>query len=138
MMSHYRCTVIYPGYIIPGYFSELSSIHEIHRAVQEFLVRQLVCTDTCMGFKKKRYFSESLIFPSQDTIRSIVLFTMYYLTSFYCNKYLFIPTLRGNLKFHNYSIHNHTEHGRLGVFLRRATRSHPILRKDKFTTNINL
>ena len=52
----------------------------------------------------------------------------------YCNKYLFIPTLYGNLKFHNYSICTIPNTAGSESF----TESHPILRKDKFTTNINL
>ena len=52
----------------------------------------------------------------------------------YCNKYLFIPTLYGNLKFHNYSIYTIPNTACSESF----TESHPILRKDKFTTNINL
>ena len=56
----------------------------------------------------------------------------------YCNKYLFIPTLYGNLKFHNYSIYIIPNTACSESF----TESHPILRKrvrkDKFTTNINL
>ena len=52
----------------------------------------------------------------------------------YCNKYLYIPTLYGNLKFHNYSIYTILNTACSESF----TESHPILRKDKFTTNINL
>ena len=51
----------------------------------------------------------------------------------YWNKYLFIPTLYGNLKFH-YSIYTIPNTAGSESF----TESHPILRKDKFTTNINL
>ena len=47
----------------------------------------------------------------------------------YCNKYLFIPTLYGNLKFHNYSIYTIPNTACSESF----TESHPILRKDKFT-----
>ena len=53
---------------------------------------------------------------------------------YYCNKYLYIPTLYGNLKFHNYSIYTIPNTACSESF----TESHPILRKDKFTTNINL
>ena len=52
----------------------------------------------------------------------------------YCNKYLFIPTLYGNLQFHKYSIYTIPNTAGSESF----TESHPILRKDKFTTNINL
>ena len=79
-----------------------------------------------------------VIFPSQDTIWSIILFTMYYFTAI--NIFLslhytdFIPTLYGNLKFHKYSIYTIPNTAGSEFF----TESHPILRKDKFTTNINL
>ena len=71
-------------------------------------------------------------FFHQDTIRSIILFTMYYVTSFYCNKYLCIPTLHGNLKFHNYSIHTIPNTALLGVFHGEPPGA------TQFTTNINL
>ena len=80
-----------------------------------------------MGFNG---ISES--FFHQDTIRSIILFTMYYVTSFYCNKYLFIPTLHGNLEFHNYSIHTIPNTALLGVFHGEPPGA------TQFTTNINL
>ena len=73
-------------------------IHEIHRAVQEFYDSSYALTHVWLQW----HFG--VIFPSQDTIRSIILFTMYYVTIFYCNKYLFIPTLHGNHKFHRDSI----------------------------------
>ena len=75
-----------------------------------------------------------VIFPSQDTIWSIILFTMYYFTEINIAKYLFIPTLYGNLKFHDYSIHTIPNTAGSESF----TESHSNLRKDKFTTNSNL
>ena len=94
----HRCTVIYSGHIIPGYFSELSSMKHTAQFKN--------CTTARMHWHMNGLqWHFEVIFPSQDTIRSFILFTMYYFTSFYCNEYLFIPTLHGNLKFHNHSIH---------------------------------
>ena len=78
-----------------------------------------------------------VIFPSQDTIRSIILFTMYYFTSFYCNKYL---SSLHYAEILNSIIIPSTPYRtwQARSLSRRATPSHPILRKDKFTTNINL
>ena len=95
-----RCTVIYPGYIIPGYFSELLSM-KYTAQFKNFTTARM----HRHMYGLQWHFGVIFVFPSQDTIRCIILFTMYYFTSFYCNKYLFIPTLHGNLKFHNYSIH---------------------------------
>ena len=103
-----RCTVIYPGYIIPGYFFELSSM-KYTAQFKNFMTPR-------MHWHMHGLNGISESFFHQDTIRSIILFTMYYVTSFYCNKYLFIPTLHGNLKFHNYSIHTIPNTALLGVF----------------------
>ena len=58
----------------PGIFQ---SYHLENTPHSSRILRQLVCTVTCMGFNG---ISESF-FPSQDTIWSIILFTMYYFTA---------------------------------------------------------
>ena len=191
-----RCTVIYPGYIVPGYFSELSSMKYTAQfknfttarmhwhmpgthvwaqgrsqphspgwarvPLSSFFPQILINLSYfssnfthflphfgspggrlahpgrpwlrhCMGFNG---ISES--FFHQDTIRSIILFTMYYITSFYCNKYLFIPTLHGNLKFHNYSIHTIPNTALLGVFHGEPPNSQQTLTFDNFLFLIDL
>ena len=106
------------GITIPGYFSGFSPIN-ISRSSR--IVWQIVCTDTCMvsmAFQGHYYSHQAYYF-----VHNVLL---------YCNKYLFIPILHGNLKFHNYFIHTIPNMAGSGSF----TESHPILRKDKFTINI--
>ena len=117
------------GVKIPGYFSELSS----GKYTAQFKNHTTARMHWHMyGFQ----WHFGVIFPSQDTIWSIKPPGHYFVHNvlLYCNKYLFIPTLYGNLKFHNYSIHTIPNAAGWESF----TESHPILRKDKFTTNINL
>ena len=69
-------------------------------------------------------------FPSQDTIWSIILFTMYYFTAINIFLSLHYTEILNSIIIP--SIPYRTRHARS------LTESHPILRKDKFTTNINL
>ena len=110
-----------PSYVrgikYPGIFR---SYHPENTPRSSRILRQLVCTDTCMGFNG---ISESF-FHLRTPYEALFVHNVL----LYCNKYLFIPTLYGNLKFHNYSIHTNTipntagsEHGAisssvLGVF----------------------
>ena len=104
---HTWYTVICPGYKIPGYFFGVI-IRKIHRAVQEFNDSLYALTHVWVSMVFRIHFSISGHHMKHYFVHNVLL---------YCNKYLFIPTLYGNLKFHNYSIHPyHTEHGRLGVF----------------------
>ena len=94
--------------------------------------RQLVCTThvwVSMAFRS--YFSISGHNMKHYFVHNVLL---------YCNKYLFIPTLYGNLKFHNYSIHTIPYRTRQARSLsRRATQFwEKTNSQDKFTTNINL
>ena len=73
---HYisRYTVISPGYKIPGYFSELSS-GKYTAQFKNFTTARM--HRHMYGFQ----WHFGVIFPSQDTIWSIILFTMYYFTA---------------------------------------------------------
>ena len=67
-------TVISPRYKIPGYFSELSSgKYTVH--FKNFTTARM--HRHMYGFQ----WHFGVIFPSQDTIWSIILFTMYYFTA---------------------------------------------------------
>ena len=70
----YRYTVISPGYKIPGYFSELSS-GKYTAQFKNFTTARM--HRHMYGFE----WHFGVIFPSQDTIWSIILFTMYYFTA---------------------------------------------------------
>ena len=122
-----RYTVISPGYKIPGYFSELSS-GKYTAQFKNFTTARM--HRHMYGFQ----WHFGVIFPSQDTIWSVILFTMYYFTAINIFLSLHYTSLYGNLKFHNYSICTIPNTAGSESF----TESHPILRKDKFTTNINL
>ena len=76
MFLHRDCeyTVISPGYKIPGYFSELSS-GKYTAQFKNFTTARM--HRHMYGFQ----WHFGVIFPSQDTIRSIILFTMYYFTA---------------------------------------------------------
>ena len=74
LIKVYRYTVISPGYKIPGYFSELSS-GKYTAQFKNFTTARM--HRHMYGFQW--YFG--VIFPSQDTIWSIILFTMYYFTA---------------------------------------------------------
>ena len=69
-----RYTVISPGYKIPGYFSELSS-GKYTAQFKNFTTARM--HRHMYGFQ----WHFGVIFPSQDTIWSIILFTMYYFTA---------------------------------------------------------
>ena len=69
-----RYTVISPGYKIPGYFSELSS----GKYTAQFKNFTTVRMHWHMYWFQWHF---GVIFPSQDTIWSIILFTMYYFTA---------------------------------------------------------
>ena len=105
-------------------------IHEIHRAVQEFYDSSYALTHVwaarwaAMAFRS--HFSIRTPYEALFCSQCITLL------AFYCNKYLFIPTLHGNLKFHNYSIHTIPNTALLGVFHGEPPGA------TQFTTNINL
>ena len=112
------------GIKYPGIFR---SYHPENTPHSSRILRQLVRTNTCMGFNG---ISESF-FHLKTPYEALFVHNVL----LYCNKYLFIPTLYGNLKFHNYSIHTIPNTAGSESF----TESHPILRKDtEFATNINL
>ena len=69
-----RYTVISPGYKIPGYFLELSS-GKYTAQFKNFTTARM--HRHMYGFQ----WHFGVIFPSQDTIWSITLFTMYYFTA---------------------------------------------------------
>ena len=105
-------------------------IHEIHRAVQEFYDSLYALTHAWASMAFRSHFSIS------GHIRSIVLFTMYY-----------FPAINISLSLHYTEILNsiinpstpyRTRQARSLSRRAKAGVSHPILRKDKFTTNINL
>ena len=73
-MTVYRYTVISPGYKIPGYFSELSS-GKYTAQFKNFTTARM--HRHMYGFQ----WHFGVIFPSQDTIWSIILFTTYYFTA---------------------------------------------------------
>ena len=100
---------VYPGYNNTRVFFGVI-IHEIHRAVQELY------GDSSYALTHVLQWHFGVIFPSQDTIRSIILFTMYYFTAI--NIFLSLHYME-IYKFHNYSIHTITNTAgscRLGVF----------------------
>ena len=115
-----------PSYVrgikYPGIFR---SYHPENTPRSSRILRQLVCTDTCMGFNgiSESFFHLRTPYEALFCSKCITL-----------HKYLFIPTLYGNFKFHNYSIHTIPNTAGSESF----TESHPNLRKDKLTTNINL
>ena len=74
MNIRFRYTVISPGYKIPGYFSELSS-GKYTAQFKNFTTARM--HRHMYGFQ----WHFGVIFPSQDTIWSIILFTMYYFTA---------------------------------------------------------
>ena len=120
-----RYTVISPGYKIPWYFSELSS--------GKYTARFKNFTTARMHWHMYGFqWHFRVIFPSQNTIWGIILFTMYYFTA-----------INIFLSLHYTKILNSIIIPSIAYRTRQAgsesfTESHPILRKDKFTTNINL
>ena len=119
-----RYTVISPGYKIPGYFSELSS-GKYTAQFKNF---------TTARMHRHMYWFQwhfGVIFPSQDTIWSIILFTMYYFTAINIFLSLHYTEILNSIIIP--STPYRTRHAR--SLSLRATQ---ILRKDKFTTNINL
>ena len=123
----YRYTVISPGYKIPGYFSELSS-GKYTAQFKNFTTARMHWH--MYGFQ----WHFGVIFPSQDTIWSIILFTMYYFTAINIFYSLYYTEILKSIIVP--SIPYRTRQAR--SLSLRATESHPILRKDKFTTSINL
>ena len=121
------CTPGIPSYLraikYPGIFR---SYHLENTPRSSRILRQLVCTDIWVLMALRSHFSISGHHVKHYFVHNVLL---------YCNKYLFIPTLYGNLKFHNYSIHTIPNTAGSDWV---QPESHPILRKDKFTTNINL
>ena len=129
----------YPG--IPSYLRGIKypgifrSYHPENTPHSSRILRQLVCT---RGLHRHMYGFQwhfGVIFPSQDSVKtllwSIILFTMYYFTAVNIFLSLHYTEILNSIIIP--SIRYHTEHGSESF-----TESHPILRKDKFTTNINL
>ena len=106
-------------------------IHEIHRAVQEFYDNSYALIRVWASMAFRSHFSISGHHTKHYFVHNIF-------TSFYCNKYLFIPTLRGNLKFHNYSIHAIPNTALLGVFHGEPPNSQQTLTYDNFLFLIDL
>ena len=102
-----RYTVISPGYKIPGYFSELSS-GEFTAQFKNFTTARM--QRHMHGFQ----WPFGVIFPSQDTMWSIILFTMYYFTAINIFLSLHYTEILNSIIIP--SIPYGTEHGRLGVF----------------------
>ena len=119
-----RYTVICPGYKNTRVFFGLIMAENTPRSSR--ILRQLVCTDTCMGFNgiSESFFYlrtpyEALFCSQCITLVHIFLSQDYteILNSIIIPSFYTIPNTAGSESF---------------------TESHPILRKDKFTTNINL
>ena len=87
----FRYTVICSGYKIPGYFSELSS-GKYTAQFKRFYDSSYALTHVWVSMAFRSHFSISGHHMKHYLVHNVLL---------NCNKYLFIPTLYGNLKFHN-------------------------------------
>ena len=123
-----RYTVLSPGYKIPGYFSKLSS-GKYTAQFKNFTTARM--HSHMYGFQ----WHFGVIFPSQDTIWSIILFTMYYFTAINIFLSLHYTEILNSIIIPSRP-YRPTIPNTAGS--ESFTESHPILRKDKFTTNINL
>ena len=119
-ISWLRYTVISPWYKIPGYFWELSS-GKYTAQFKNFTTARMHWH--MYGFQ----WHFGVIFPSQDTMWSIILFTMYYFTAI--NIFLFLHYTEILNSIIIPSIPYQTRQARTESF----TESHPILRKDKYS-----
>ena len=116
---HPRYTIISPGYKIPGYFTELSS-GKYTAQFKNFTTARM--HRHMYGFQ----WHFGVIFPSLDTIWSIILFTMYYFTA-----------INIFLSLHYTEILNSIIIPSIPYRTRQA-RSLSLRATHKFTTNINL